>query len=254
MTKIDLNAPAFGQNAQKVSELESEETKVVVEEEIKPEVKEEIEESEEESKVPYSRFKKFHDAAKEAQEQAEYWKAKANAIKEEPVTYNEDLPAQWVKLYGDSEESKKAWSVQQDLNRQLREDTIKEAREVVRSERYEEIERTEHNVGSIDNNLESLTDFVGRTLTEKEESAVLDIVDDFTPKDKYGDYAGPLIPFEKAWEIYEMRTQSSKANRTQSRDQVASLTSSQSQGDSNAKAEQDKNWNPLNWNGYKDRL
>ena len=123
--KFDLNAPAFGTGAEKV-EVASGET--VVEPE-KP--KEEELAPVEEQQVPYSRFKKFHDAAKEAEEEAAYWKAKATAIENEPVQYNEDLPSQWVKLYGDSDQSKEAWKVQQDLNRQIREDAMKEAREAV---------------------------------------------------------------------------------------------------------------------------
>lgn len=254
MPKINLSKPAFGQNAQKVSELDSEETNIV---EKAEEVKPEVEEIEEESKVPYSRFKKFHDAAKEAEEQAAYWKAKATAIENEPkpFSYNEELPQEWVELYGDSETSKKAWKVQQNLFHKAEQRAEQKALEAVQNERYEEMQRTEENVEVIDSNFEDLSALVGRDLTDKEQDSILDIVDDYTPKDRNGNYAGSILPFEKAWEIYELKNQGSKVSKIQSRNQVAALSGSQSQGEPSAdKAEQNKNWNPLNWNAYKDRI
>ena len=247
--KFDLNAPAFGTGAEKV-EVASGETVV------EPEKPKEEELAPDEQQVPYSRFKKFHDAAKEAEEEAAYWKAKATAIENEPVQYNEELPSQWVKLYGDSDQSKEAWKVQQDLNRQIREDAMKEAREAVRNERYEEVQRTEENMETLDNNFETLEAFVGRNLTEKEQSDVLDAVDFLTAKDNYGNYAGALVPFEAAWDYVQAKQGTSKAPARQSRDQVASLTGSQSQGEPNLseKQERDKNWNPFAWDSYKTRL
>jgi uncharacterized protein with von Willebrand factor type A (vWA) domain len=249
--KIDLNAPAFGAGVQKIEDVSSE---PVGQPEIKPKEEEII--VPDEQQVSYSRFKKFHDAAKEAEEEAAYWKAKATAIETEPVHYNEEMPSQWTKLYGDSEQSKEAWKVQQDLNRQIREDALREAREAVRNERYEEVQRTEENMETLDNNFETLEAFVGRTLTDKEQSDVLDAVDFLTAKDQYGNYAGALVPFEAAWDYVQAKAGSTKAPQRQSRDQVASLTGSQSQGEPNLseKQERDKNWNPFAWDSYKTRL
>ena len=250
--KIDLNAPAFGAGVQKIEDVSSE---PVGEPEIKPKEEAPLL-PEEEQTVSYSRFKKFHDAAREAEEEAAYWKAKATAIEAEPVHYNEDMPSQWTKLYGDSEQSKEAWKVQQDLNRQIREDALREAREAVRNERYEEVQRTEENMETLDNNFETLEAFVGRNLTDKEQSDVLDAVDFLTAKDQYGNYAGALVPFEAAWDYVQAKAGSTKAPQRQSRDQVASLTGSQSQGEPNLseKQERDKNWNPFAWDSYKTRL
>lgn len=247
--KIDLNAPAFGAGAQKIEE-------TPVETEVKTEVepKETEETSEEESKVPYSRFKKFHDEAIELRREAAEWRAKAENYKPEREVSNTELPEFWKELYGDSEASKKAWKIQSEQNETLKAEARKEAIEAVRNERYEEAQRTEQNVETIDNNFEDLSAFVGRDLSEKEQSAILDIVDDYTPKDRDGNYAGELMSFDKAWEIYELRNQSAKSAKTKSRDQVASLNGSQSQGDPNATAEQNKNWNPLDWDAWKRRI
>lgn len=246
--KIDLNAPAFGAGAQKIEE-PTEET--VVQSVVEP--KEIIEPSEEESKVPYSRFKKFHDEALQYKREAEEWKAKAETYKQ-PIEVSTELPEFWKELYGDSDASQKAWKIQNQQNESIKAEARKEALEAVRNERYEEAKRTDQNVETIDNHFEDLSAFVGRDLTEKEQSAILDIVDDYTPKDRDGNYASELLPFDKAWEIYELKNQSVKSAKTQSRNNVASLTGSQSQGDPGAIAEQNKNWNPLDWDAWKRRL
>ena len=250
--KLDLNAPGFGKDAQKVEAVSSE---PVGEPEIKPETSAV---AEEEQQVPYKRFKRYVDEAKEARELAEQYRREADELRRqpEPVKYNEDLPEQWKKLYGDTEQSKEAWKVQQDLNRQIREEALREAREAIRNERYEESERVEANVETIDENFEQLGDFVGRDLTEAEQSSVLDAVDYLTPKDRYGNYAGPLVPFEAAWDYVQAKQGTQRSARTQSRNQVAAASASSSQGEPSLseKEEADKNFNPLDWNSYKRRI
>ena len=65
----------------------------------------------------------------------------------------------------------------------------------------------EKNMAIIDEKLEDLKDFLkeyyDKNLTEYEESRVLEIVDEYTPKKKDGNYLVDLLPFEYAWEIYE---------------------------------------------------
>lgn len=247
--KYDLNAPAFGDGAQKIEETTSEaEAQPVVGDQ-----KETIEASEEESKVPYSRFKKFHDEAKSAREEADYWRQKAEAIKPEPVSTESELPDFWKELYGDSDASQKAWKIQSRANEELREQAKQEALEAVRNERYEEAERTEQNVEILDAGFEDLSALVGRDLTDKEQSALLDIVDNYTPKDRDGNYSGQILPFEKAWEIYELKQGASKAPQIKARNQIAGLSGSQTQGETNI-SEKDKNFNPFDWNAYQRRI
>lgn len=250
--KIDLNAPAFGEGAQKI-EVPTDEAVAEPVEEPKVEVKETEETSEEESKVPYSRFKKFHDRAAEAEAEAEKWKAKALALETKPETVSTDIPSYWVKLYGDSPESQEAWKIQSEQNEVLKREAREQAVEAVRNERFEEAKRTEQKVEVIDQNLDTLSAFVGRDLTDKEQEAVLDIVDDYTPKGGDGNYLGAMLPFEKAWEIYELKQQASKAPKTKARDQVASLSGTQTQGEP-VITEKDKNFNPLDWNAYQRRI
>jgi hypothetical protein len=71
--------------------------------------------------------------------------------------------------------------------------------------RQQEALRLKENVSEIDERLEDLVEYLGRELTEDETSAILDIVDEYTPKDKDGNYLVELLPFEYAWEIYEAK-------------------------------------------------
>jgi hypothetical protein len=248
--KIDMNAPGFGPGSQKV------EPKVEAPEvaEVKPEVKEEVPETTEvESKVPYSRFKKFHDEALELRQRVADIEARQEKNESSETKTESELPSFWVELYGDSDASKKAWKIQSEQNEALMARAQEQAIEAVRGERLAETERIETNVSYLDDQIDTLSAKVGRDLTEKEQSDLLDIVDEYAPKDKEGNYAGDIIPMDKAWEIYELRNQVSKAPKQASRDSIASLSGNPSQGTPDQK-EADKNFNPLNWNAWKSRL
>lgn len=68
--------------------------------------------------------------------------------------------------------------------------------------------RVSDNMAILDKHISDLCDSIGRLLTEKEACDILDIVDEYTPKDKDGNYLGPLLPFDYAWEIYEIQKES----------------------------------------------
>jgi len=76
MDNFDPNAPAFGTDAQKV-----EETPVEAEVKTEEAKDEPVVESVEETKVPYSRFAKFHTRALEAEKEAQHWREIAEAGK-----------------------------------------------------------------------------------------------------------------------------------------------------------------------------
>lgn len=262
---VDLSKPAFGPDAEKVSKPVDDTTTSQVEEvtvEAPVQATEtSVEEPEtEEQKVPYSRFRKFHDLARDAQREAEEWRAKAEALENrrtyEPVERESEpgeVPSYWKELYGDSDASNRAWKIQERSQQELMERAEQRALEAVQSERTQETQRVQQNEQTIDQNLEALGDYAGHDLTEKEQSAVLDIVDEYTPKAPDGSYLGATIPFEKAWDIYEMQQQIAKGPRVESRNKVASLTGSQTQGEPSID-EKDKSFNPLDWGAYKKRI
>lgn len=266
LENIDLNAPAFGEGSQKIEDLKPKDdpalepqSKEVVEKEEEPEAK--TPEEGDEQRVPYSRFRNVHQQkqeaerrAEEAEKAAEEWRLQAEALRQTKPAEETKLPDYWVKLYGDSEESKEAWRVQQKMQDELKEEARREALEAVRNERYQEEARVNENLDTIDSRLETLSEYVGRALTEKEEAAVLDIVDEYTPQDEEGNYLGDTIPFEKAWEIYELKRQASESPKKASRDNVAAISAANSTGNSVVETEKDKAFNPLDWNAWKKRI
>lgn len=63
--------------------------------------------------------------------------------------------------------------------------------------------RIERNIDKINDNFDDLAECLGRDLTEFEQSAILDIVDEYTPKDDKGNYKFDMLPFDYAWTICE---------------------------------------------------
>lgn len=252
-TKINLDAPAFGEGSQTEAELETKEVEKTDDADAKP-VEEETPTEEadaEPDRVKYSRFKNVLNRAKEAEEEAAHWRRIAESSRPEEKEDSE-IPSHWVKLYGDSPEAAEAWKIQKEANEDLKREARDEAVRAVREERSEENTRTKENVKEIDERIDDLSEAIGRDLTDKEQSSLLDIVDEYTPKDEDGNYLA-MIPFEKAWEIYELKTQANKSLKNKSRDAVASLSGSRSEGDSTV-SEKDKQFNPLDWNAWKSRI
>lgn len=248
--KIDLNVPYTA-----LPKLNADGDPSVEETPVQKEEESTIVEPVEETKVPYSRFKNVHSRATEAEKEAAYWRDRYESFQEPAPRHTEpsETPEYWKKLYGDSPAAIEGWKIQERANQEVRESARREALESVRNERYETAARIEENVDTIDENLDQLSAFVGRDLTEREQSAVLDIVDEYTPQDSFGNYLGAVLPFEKAWEIYELKNNAQKAPQRQSRDAVATLTSQRTQGETDI-TEKDKHWNPRDWTSYKKRL
>jgi len=270
---IDLNKPAFGEGADPAdlpvddpsTDSQPEEESQVQEteaEEASADQEDEEPSDEDEQRVPYSRFKKFHDlakareeAAQAALEQAEYWRRMAE-LKESPAgaATQTTAPDWWVRMYGDSPESLEAWKIQDQQNEAFRQEVRKEAIESVRAELMQEEARESENVAYIDSELESLQEALGRPLSEKEQSALLDIVDEYTPKDDRGNYLGALVPFDKAWEIYELKTQAAKAPKQKARNAVAATSATGTSGEAAVSADRDRDFDPLNWNAWQNRV
>ncbi len=227
-------------------------------------------EPKEEPRVPYKRFKQVRESELEAlREKAELEERlrtleeerfdrpqRGHTINREPYTPSTP-PEWWIRLYGDSDASKEAWKIQAEHENEIREEARQYAIDAIRQEQRQETMRVASNLNTIENNLDDLSAYVGRDLTEEEQASVLSIADEYTPKDEEGNYLGALIPFEKAWEVHEMRMAQSSASRKQSRDNVSSLSNSKTNGTPNSnsyQAEEDKNFNPRDWNAWRKKL
>ncbi len=260
MTDYDLNAPAFGPGSQSATGGEPES---VGTQEVSVETPAEVEEevsSVEENKVPYSRFKNIHNRALEAERMAAEYQSQLSTLMaqqkmyRQPQTEESTIPSFWMEMYGDSEASKRAWKLQDEQNQLIKQQAREEALSAVREQQSEEVERVNQNLETIDGEIDALSNYIGRELTDKEQSAILDIVDEYTPQDENGNYLGATIPFNKAWDIYEMKLQAQQGPRKQARDSVAQLNSSQSQGETNVGSGKNTEFNPMDWNAWRKRL
>jgi hypothetical protein len=242
-TKIDLDAVAYkNDNAPvEVEEPSSSAEEAVVEE----------------SRVPYSRFKTAHERRLEAEEEARIANERYQELlnrqsrSSSPIQDSGDDWDRWVAMHGDSEASKRAYDFDQQRLRKIEELAEQRALEAIdRREEYQ-TRAISSNIEKLDEDVEFLEDQIGRRLTPKEEETILDIRDEYTAKDRNGNYAGELLPIEKAWEILELT--SKRSNR--SRDEVTSLTNSSTQGESlEERRERDTNWRPGNWTSYSNRV
>lgn len=266
-----LNAPAFGEgSANPLGESASEKDPADVSQtERVGEKKEPATSSADgdvpEQKVPYSRFKKAFDARIEAEDAAreaeERYQDLLRRQQYQPVsqetqstTYKGALPSYWVKLYGDSDIAREAYGYELERQAVTEERAEKRALESLRNERETESRAISENEGVIDNRIEDLSAQLGRDLSEKEELALLDIVDEYTPKDRDGNYAGDTIPFEKAWEILEMKQAQQSSSSRRTRSTAAALTGSRTEGEPGANAQANKDFDPRDWNAYKRRI
>lgn len=225
------------------------------------ETKEEVlkeEDSIEKPRVPYSRFENVSRARREAEAEADKWRQRAIELEERKFQSSQptiEIPTWWTKLYGEGDQQKEAYSIWQQGQQDVVTRAKQEALEEFRSEQAREQEVVKGNLATIDEGLENLSAYVGRELTEKEQSDILDIVDDYTPKGDDGKYLGATLSFDKAWDIYELKQQTAKAPRQKSRDNAANVINTPSSGQPSVEQqERDKNFQPRNWGAWQDRL
>lgn len=207
--------------------------------------------SEDEGKVPYTRFKKFHDLALEAQDEAAYWRRKAE--EREGSRYHAPTPSDitpvyegddWFKfktLWGDSEQSREAYKIELQRTAAIEERATQRAMEAIERRSSQEQEIYRENIGLLDQNLEEASDILGRSLTSDEEIALLEVQDDYSPKDGNGNITA-LIPIEKAVEIWQL--QQARSPRREARNQIAALSGGSSAGEEGASESSSKDYNP----------
>lgn len=217
-----------------------------------------------EQKVPYSRMKSVIDARRDAERRAEEAEERLNQMlsrneparqdSSEPGQYNGALPMYWVRMYGDNENSRYAYTAELERQDAIRDEVRREALDAVREERTQETQVLASHERTIDENLEDLSYSLGRDLSDKEQDAILTIVDEYTPKDDDGNYSGNLIPFEKAWDIYNMQQAQASGTATRQRRVPTMATNTPTEGEPSTKEKDNKEWNPLDWNGWRKRI
>lgn len=189
---------------------------------------------EDEKKVPYSRFKKVLDERNETQSTIQLLEERLADLEKSrtETTDNADVevPAEWKELYGDSDVSKRAYLVQLKREEQIQERAVQTAIERLKNEQNENAKRLVENESIIDDNLANLSETLGRKLTTKQEEDILSIVDEFSPVGEDGKYIS-LFPFDKAYEIYTLRTGVKTQAVKQQRTAISDLSNDTSEGD-----------------------
>lgn len=228
-------APTEGSQPEQEVEKEEEETNDEAATEATNESEEEAEEETvvPESRVPYSRFEKVNERAIKAEMEREFLRTQLEAAQRnqssQPVT-DGTLPDYWVELYGDSDLSRKAWSAEQKRMEVIQETATQRAFENLQKAQREEAQLETQSAEEITNSLDDFQAQAKRTLSKAERNSILDIMDEFTPKDEHGNYAAPLLAVEKAAEIYDLRNTTASASKKAARRNAATLAGASSEG------------------------
>lgn len=212
----------------------------VVEAEAKP--------AEEEAKVPKSRFLTMHSRAIEAEKLLAQERAERSQQVAEPTqaTAPLQLPDYWIEMFGDSEASVQAFTAEQTRLAAIEENAAERAFERLTNREKEEEARTQEIVQSFDQAFEELGIVQDHEFTDDEQVAILDIVEELSPKDKDGKLIRDfLLPLDKAYEIYSVRTEAKSSEKRAARDQVAALTGARAEG--SASASSSAPWQPGQW-------
>lgn len=222
---------------------------IEVEEKVAPSPKEAVKEDtdEEPARIPYSRFQTVNEQKIRLEEKLKLLEEQS-ANKQVEETEDVETPKEWLDLYGDNDQARSAWKLQTSLLSSWQEEAANKAFEKIETTKKEQEEIAKKNLEAIDNILNEFQTTLGRKLSEEEESSLLDIQDEFTPKDEKGNYLAPLIAPEKAFEILTLRTNGSKVAKGQARKRVASITSVGSEGDNSS----DDSFTPGDWGAWRE--
>lgn len=189
------------------------------------------------ARVPYSRFKSVKNELDETRSTISMLEERLASLEtartETQPNEDIDVPPEWVKLYGDSDVSKQAYKIQLERELQIEERATRRALERFKEEAQKETQTLKQNEEIIEQNLESLQETIGRKLTPKIEEEILSIVDEFSPTGPDGKYVS-LFPFDKAYEIYELRNSKVTQKTMKARTQVADLTGNTSEGETDS--------------------
>lgn len=251
--RANLDQPSVpDEESQDDTAVESEEVEAPVE----PEKEEEAEVESEADKtttvdvdpprVPYSRFESVNERAIRAEEQLRMMQEEREEAKlAQAAAPNADgLPSYWVKLYGDSEASKEAFQLRQQELKEERESLRAGLREDMQREQIESEQRVDSTVDEWSNQIDDFAAANKRKFTDSETDALLDVMDELTPKDESGNYiVEPIQYLPRAVELYDLRQEKALATKKASRQQTARLTSAKSEGTPISKlGEWDGNW------------
>jgi hypothetical protein len=207
----------------------------------------------EKSRIPYSRFEKVNERAIQAETRLQMLEEQLAQSNQKSETGQEvNMPSEWRQILGDTDEGKAAYDLLMKMNEKSRSEETNRILEELDKRQQAKNEEINNNLDYIENNLAEFQESLNRKLTEAEESAILDIQDEFTPEDKNGNYIAPLLSAEKAFEIYTLRQAAARGEKSQARRKVVSLTGASSDGEGSG-SDWDS-YNPMAWGQWEKKL
>lgn len=208
----------------------------------------------EEEKVPKSRFLTMHQRAVEAEKALRQFEAERKESPELVIQVDEDdeLKKFYTTTFGDTEMAEKLY--QNELKRlaTIEERASERAYERLSKREQENLQLIDQRVASMDSAFEELGIVEGKDFTDDEQTAMLDIVEKYSPKDRNGKIPEEyLLPLDKAYEIYQLQVEQAKPNRSQ-RNAVAALSGAKSEGAPAVTSDAD--WKPGQSGRYLNKL
>jgi len=187
----------------------------------------------EEDKVPKSRFLTMHQRAVEAEKALRTFEAERESRPEiaEPISDDEDLHKFYITTFGQTEMAEKLYQNELSRLNSIEERAAERAYERLSQREQQNEELITQRVSSFDAAFDELGVVTGKdTFTDEEQVAMLDIVEEYSPKDRDGKIpAEYLLPLDKAYEIYQLQRETSKPDRS-ARNAIAGLSGARSQG------------------------
>lgn len=147
----------------------------------------------------------------------------------------QEMPTDWLALYGDAPESKKAWAIQRNLYEQAAERGKKEALQEFEERQRQELEEARQAEQHIDDALISIEENYDVDITSnspkarKMRSEYLELVKDVSSKDSDGNITA-YADFDSTFELYQKTKTEPKEDNSRQKEIAARSMQSSSQG------------------------
>ena len=200
---------------------------------------------EEEEKVPKSRFLTMHQRAVEAEKALRAFEAEraSQPVQREPIADDESLKKFYVDTFGEGELTENLYQNELARLSSIEEKAAERAYERLSQREAQDAELIDQRVQSFDRAFEELSVVEGKDFTDDEQVAMLDIVEEYSPKDAQGKLIGEfLLPLDKAYEIYQLQSQPKVEAKKTERNAVAALSGARSEGTPSGTSDAD--WQP----------
>lgn len=184
-------------------------------------------------RIPYSRFESVNAARIEAETRLRLLEEEREEERLARASQPTDagLPAYWVKLYGDSDASKEAYALRQQELKDMEEVVRENVRQSILEEQAQAEQHTEELVEDWSSQIDDFAATRKRKFSDADTDAILDVMDELTPKDNEGNYVvEPIQYLERAVELYDLRAEKANASKRVSKQQTTRLASAKGEG------------------------